>query len=112
VAGTEVPAWAREALPSLPALMAGGDHRAHEVEHACVELMEAALLTGREGELFEGIVIEVDERRPARGTVQLAEPAVRAPLTNGSGPLPLGEEVRVRLTDVDLSLPAVRFATV
>ncbi|WP_042369560.1 RNB domain-containing ribonuclease [Streptacidiphilus neutrinimicus] len=110
-AGAEVPGWARDALPSLPALMAGGDRRAHEVEHACVDLVEAALLTGREGELFEGIVIDVDERRPARGTVQLHDPAVRAPLTNGGGPLPLGEEIRVRLTDVDLSLPAVRFAT-
>ncbi|MEY9871107.1 exoribonuclease R [Streptacidiphilus sp. MAP12-33] len=110
-AGTEVPSWARDALPSLPALMSGGDHRAHEVERACVDLVEAALLTGREGELFEGIVIDVDERRPARGTVQLCDPAVRAPLTNGDGPLPLGEEIRVRLTEVDLSQPTVRFTT-
>ncbi|MEZ0070293.1 exoribonuclease R [Streptacidiphilus sp. MAP12-20] len=107
-----VPEWARAALPSLPALMESGDRRAHEVERACVDLVEAALLTGREGELFDGIVIDVDERKPGRGTVQLSDPAVRAPLTNGGGPLPLGEAVRVRLTEVDLSLPAVRFATV
>ncbi|MEY9940294.1 exoribonuclease R [Streptacidiphilus sp. MAP5-52] len=112
-AGQEPPSWVREALPTLPALMASGDRRAHEVERACVDLVEAALLTGREGELFDGIVIDVDERHPVRGTVQLCDPAVRAPLTddNGHGPLPLGAEIRVRLTSVELSHPALRFVT-
>src|SRR3954471_16843484 len=43
-AGTEVPDWARSALPQLPGEMATGDRRAHELERESVALMEAAVL--------------------------------------------------------------------
>ncbi|WP_369184219.1 RNB domain-containing ribonuclease [Streptomyces sp. Y1] len=113
-AGAEVPDWAREALLGVPALMAGGDRRAAEVERACVDLVEAELLAGREGEEFRAVVIDVDERRPGSGTVQLREPAVRARCDGAAagGPgLPLGRVIDVRLTTADPATRTVRFAT-
>ncbi|WP_406198060.1 RNB domain-containing ribonuclease [Kitasatospora sp. NBC_01560] len=129
-AGEAVPDWAREALPALPGLMAGGERRAAEVERACVDLLEAELLAGREGEEFPALVIDVDERRPTRGTVQLREPAVRARCdradvtegaagatggaagADGAAPLPLGGLLLARLTVADPATRTVRFAAV
>ncbi|MFB6891828.1 RNB domain-containing ribonuclease [Kitasatospora sp. NPDC056327] len=124
-AGEEVPDWAREALTAVPALMAAGDRRSGEVERACVDLVEAELLTGRVGEDFPAVVIDVDGKRPGRGTVQLREPAVRARCERaGGGPdggsdgvspataLPLGARITARLTTADPTTRTVRFAAV
>lgn len=113
VAGDQAPEWVREALPLLPKLMETGDRRAHEVERACVDLIEAELLRGREGELFDAVVVDVDERRPLTGTVQLHHPAVRARIADdrpAAPPLPLGTRIRVRLTNADPTARTVRFA--
>ncbi|WP_407564527.1 RNB domain-containing ribonuclease [Streptomyces sp. 184] len=75
-AGEPAPEWVREALGGIPELMAGGARRAGRLERECVDLVEAAIMSGRIGEVFDGHVVEVDERRPTRGTVQLYEPAV------------------------------------
>ena len=112
-AGDPVPDWLREALPKIPKLMETGDRRAHEVERVCVDLVEAELLRGREGEVFDGVVVDVDERKPQSGTVQLHTPAVRARLTDDrpdAHPLPLGTRLRVRLTSADPAKPAISFA--
>jgi exoribonuclease R len=105
-AGTEVPGWVSSALPQLPAEMAAGDRRAHELERESVGLMEAAVLHGREGQEFDAVAVELDEKRGG-GTVQLVDPAVRA---SCEGRLPLGEAVRVRLVEADLARRTVRFA--
>jgi exoribonuclease R len=107
-AGTDVPGWARSALPRLPEEMAGGDRLAHELERESVGLMEAAVLHGREGQEFDAVAVELDGRRGG-GTVQLVDPAVRAAC---DGLLPLGEAVRVRLVEADLAKRSVRFALV
>lgn len=106
-AGEEVPGWARSALPRLPEEMAAGDRLAHELERECVALMEAAVLHGREGQEFDAVAVEVDQK--GGGTVQLSDPAVRAGCT---GDLPLGERVRVRLVEADTQSRSVRFAVV
>lgn len=103
-AGDEVPAWARTALPSLPDVMAESDRRAGALERECVELMEAVVLRDAVGERFEAVVVEV---RGTGGTVQLADPAVRAAF---DGELPLGERVQVRLVEADVARRSVRFA--
>ncbi|KJK56063.1 RNB domain-containing ribonuclease [Saccharothrix sp. ST-888] len=108
--GADVPGWVQEALPRVPALMESGDRRAHEAERACVDLIEAELLRGREGEDFDAVVIEVDERKPVNGTVQLCGPAVVARCDGTSRQLPLGERIRVRLTKADPATRTVRFA--
>ena len=104
-AGLEVPGWVRAALPGLPARMADSDRRAGELERECVALMEAAVLADSVGQTFAAAVIDVNHK--GGGTVQLAEPAVRA---SCEGNLPLGEAVRVRLVMADVESRSVRFA--
>ena len=98
-AGAAPPAWVRRGLPAVPAAMASGDHRAHAVERGVVDLVEAVLLAGREGERFDAVVID-------DALVQLRDPAVRARL-DGVSPAP-GSEVSVRLDRAD---PATRTVT-
>ncbi len=104
--GVDVPGWVRAALPALPKEMAEADRRAHELERQCVALMEAAVLHGREGQEFSAVVVEASA---TGGTVQLADPAVRAPC---EGALPVGEQVRVRLVEADVGKRLVRFSLV
>ncbi|HTE74362.1 MAG TPA: RNB domain-containing ribonuclease [Actinomycetes bacterium] len=107
-AGDEVPGFVRSALPGLPSTMSESGRVGHELERECVALMEAAVLHGREGEEFDAVVVEVS-RDGASGTVQLADPAVRATC---EGRLPVGEAVRVRLAEADVQRRSVRFALV
>lgn len=109
-AGTQPPAWVREALPALPKEMAEGSRRAGTVERACVDLVEAALLEGRVGELFDAYVVDVQDRDPAVGTVHLRDPAVVGRIEGGTDPLPLGERLRVRLTRAGPASKTVLFA--
>jgi exoribonuclease R len=98
-AGSAPPDWVRAGLEALPATMSAGTRRANAVERGVVDLVEAVLLEGREGERFEAVVI--DER-----LVQLREPAVRGRLA-GASPEP-GREVSARLDRAD---PATRTVT-
>lgn len=76
-----------------------------------MDLVEAELLHGREGEDFDAVVVDLDEKHPSHGTVQLREPAVRAKCeTAPDHRLPLGERLRVRLTVADPATRTVRFA--
>src|SRR3954453_5513648 len=104
-AGQDVPGWVRAALPTLPEQMAEADRRAHEVDRAVIDLAEALVLQEHVGEVFCGVVVEAGEKG---GSVQLAEPAVRARLSGAD--LPLGEQVNVRVTGVDVVKRRVEFA--
>ncbi|MFB9587811.1 RNB domain-containing ribonuclease [Streptomyces racemochromogenes] len=110
VAGAEPPAWAVEALEALPREMAEGTRLANSVERECVDLVEAALLKDRVGETFEAMVIDVKEQEPKTGTVHLEEPAVVGRVVSPTGRLPLGERIRVRLTQADPGTAKVLFA--
>src|SRR4029078_3662316 len=101
-AGAEVPDLARAALPKLPHGMAPTDRKASAAERGAVDLAESTLLADRVGEEFDAAVIDVDSRerhngRPGGG-IELDEPPVKA---GCKGTLPLGERVRVRLTEAD-----------
>lgn len=100
-AGVEPPGWVREGLAALPEAMREGDRRAGAVERAVIDLVEALVLSGREGEGFDGIVVD-------EATVQLADPAVRAPI-EGDCPAP-GAAVRVELIAADPVRRTARFA--
>ncbi len=111
-AGRSTPRWVLEALPGLPATMAESGRRAAAFERSCVDVVEAALLTGREGRTYDAVVVDVDERRdgedrPERGLVVLRDPAVRAPVEGRD--LPLGERVKVRLAEADVARRRVLF---
>jgi exoribonuclease R len=108
--GRAVPGWVCGALPALPQLMEAGDRRAKAVERACVDLAEAVLLRDRVGEVFDGVVLDLNDRvdrdrngKPDAGVVMLRDPAVIGRLDGHD--LPQGAELRVRLVSAD---PAAR----
>jgi exoribonuclease R len=106
-----VPEWVRARLRDLPKEMEEADRRAHQYESAVVSLVEAAVLSRRVGEEFAGVVTDVELRRPSSGVVMLRDPAVEARVASAADrPLPLGEEVRVRLVEADPTTRVVRFA--
>lgn len=102
--GEEVPSWVTAELPELPKRMAEGDRLAGSLERECVALMEVIVLRDSVGREFDAVVVDV--RDGGGGTVQLADPAVRASF---DGVLPLGEQVRVRLAEADATSRSVRF---
>ena len=100
-AGTPAPDWVRRALPLLPDVMAAAAKRAAAVERGVVDLVEAVLLAGREGERFDAVVVDDD-------LVQLRDPAVRGRLASDR-PEP-GREITVRLERADPATRTVAFA--
>jgi exoribonuclease R len=134
--GTAVPDWAREALPSLPAIMATSDQLAAKLERLSLDTVEAALLVNHVGQEFDAVVISGS--KPARngkngngkspdgkngsgggtkngngngpsGIVQIAEPAVTA---RCPGELEPGTQVRVRIVSSDIATREVRLELV
>ncbi len=102
-ADVEIPAWTIAALSKLPAEMSAADRRAAALERACVDVVEAVLLSHRVGQSFRAMVVE---HRNSHSVVQLADPAVRA---DAVGDLPLGEAVFVRLAEANPAKRLVRF---
>ena len=105
-AGTTVPEWVRAALPELPATMDRSTRRAQQYEAGIISTVEAAVLAHSVGQVFEAVVVELDDHRGG-GTVQLREPAVTAHCAGEN--LPLGERVEVRLELADVAKRQVRF---
>jgi exoribonuclease R len=102
-AGGAVPDWVLQALDELPAVMSSSDQLAGGLDRACTDVVEAAVLSGRIGEEFDAVAVDLNH---SGGKVQLTDPAVLAPCT---GALRLGEEARVRLASADLDSGTVRF---
>ena len=96
--GQPVPDWARAALPSLPELMAAGDHRASAVERACTDAVEAAVLACRVGADFPAVVVDRTSRQVP--IVQLSDPAVLAPAQGHGDP---GDSVTVTVRGADVA---------
>lgn len=109
-ADREPPEWVLAALPALPKEMADGTRRANTVERECVDLVEAALLKDRIGAVFDAYVVDVKEQDPTTGTIHIDDPAVVGRIEGGSASLPLGERLRVRLTQADPGSAKVLFA--
>lgn len=65
-----VPGWVLRDLAGLPRSMARAAQRAGAYERVGLEIIEAAILAGRVGEEFEGVVVDVRRARdgePGRG---------------------------------------------
>ena len=92
------------AFPLLPAVMNRAESRAAQVDSAVVELAEAVALQCRVGDLFEGRVVDIDDRG---AKVQLCSDAVvtRMPVDS----LELGEQVEMRLVEADPDRRLARF---
>ncbi|MCX4525629.1 RNB domain-containing ribonuclease [Streptomyces sp. NBC_01551] len=110
VAGAEPPQWAVSALEALPGRMAEGGKLAAKAERECVDLVEAAVLKDRVGETFDATVIDIEDGEPLVGTVHLEEPAVVGRVKSPSAKLPLGELIRVRLTQANPGTAKILFA--
>lgn len=103
VHGEPVPEWVIEALPELPKAMGASGGLASRLERESVDAIEAALLSGREGETFEAVVVSL---RNGGGVIQLAEPLVSAPL---HAEVEAGQVVQVRLLNADIATGEVEF---
>ncbi len=105
-AGTPVPDWARRRLDELPGVMGASAQRASALERACIGAVGAFLLSGREGDVFTGTVLQVDRERDQARLV-LDDPPVRA--TCASDGVTEGDQVEVVLESAD---PATHTYTV
>jgi exoribonuclease R len=103
-AGKSPPGWCVDSLPELPGRMKEADRKDAELERRIVDFVEAAVLSDRCGEMFEGVIVEVNKRG---GTIQIREPAVRGPCIGAS--LHLGDTVRASLVEADPERGLVRF---
>lgn len=103
-AGREVPEWVAAGLEEVPGVMRAAGSRAGALERANIDLVEAGVLAGREGETFTAVGID---RRRDRTLIQVAEPAVTAMCR---GDVPLGREATVRLDRADVEARVVEFS--
>ena len=81
----------------MPAVMAKADAKANQVERAALDLAEAVVLRGREGEHFHAVVTDIDERG---ARLQICDPAVVARIDSKS--LAPGDELAVTLISTDI----------
>ena len=94
--GKPVPEAVSAAFARLPKVMARADAKGGAIERAVIDLAEAVILQGREGEVFDAVVTDEDERGVR---VQLeAEPIVARVLAHKVEP---GTRLRVRLAAAD-----------
>ncbi len=107
VNGREVPEHVKAALPKLPATMDRAQAVASRIERAVIDLAEAVTMNGREGEIFDAVVIDDDE---AATRIELCDVAVVAKVQARS--VHPGDEIRVKLVAVDLVGRNVEFARV
>jgi exoribonuclease R len=107
VAGDAPPDWVLAGLDALPRRMADGARIAGTVERECVDIVEAALLKDRVGDVFDGCVVDVSETRPTVGTVQVDTPAVIGRVEGDH--LELGARLRVRLTRAEPGTTKILF---
>jgi exoribonuclease R len=105
--GAEVDERTRAALERLPDEMAHAETRAGNVDRAVLDLAEAVMLHGREGEVFDAIVVDDDDEI---SRVHLSEVAVVVNLRLHR--VQPGDSVQVRLVSADPARREVRFERV
>lgn len=94
--GQAVPAAVTDAFQRLPKVMARADMLSGQIDRAVIDLAEAVMLQGRQGETFAAVATDLDDR----GTqVQLSDyPIVARVPANGFTP---GQALTLRLTLAD-----------
>ena len=105
--GRAVPDAVGAAFARLPKVMARADALGNQVERAVIDLAEAVMLKGREGEVFDAVVTDEDERGVR---IQLADaPIVARVVAHKVEP---GARLRVRLVSADPVTRALAFQRV
>ena len=109
--GDDVPQWVLDKLHELPDTLRESGRRANQYENAIVNLVEAAVLAPRVGDVFEGAVVELDDKSDTKGVVTIHDPAIEATVT-APQPLQLGSEVRLTLAKADVTTRTVEFTLI
>ncbi|MEQ1497417.1 MAG: RNB domain-containing ribonuclease [Novosphingobium sp.] len=105
--GQPIEAEVEAAFQRLGPVMGKADARAGQVERAVIDLAEAAILAGREGESFAAVVTQIDE---AGVRIQLCDLPVVA-RTNAHSVKP-GQPITVRLDAADPARRIVGFSRI
>lgn len=105
--GEPVPEVVTQAFERLPAVMDKAEARTGQIERAVIDLAEAALLEGREGEHFDAVVTDVGEQG---ARIQLCDLPVVA-RTSASRVIP-GKRIKVRLAEADPARRTLQFARI
>lgn len=96
--GRQVPDEVAAAFDELPRAMQAGSTLANRVDRAAIDLSEAIVLNGREGEVFDAVVTDEDQRGVR---LQICEPAIVARTV--ARRVDPGDDIRVRLVSVDVA---------
>ena len=104
--GHAVPGEVTDAFEKLPAVMARADALGSRIERAAIDLAEAVLLSGREGDAFAAIVTEVDHKG---ARIQLRDLPVVARIAEAG--LEPGQSLQVILVKNDPQLRTISFQT-
>jgi exoribonuclease R len=99
-----VPDWITAAFGKLPKVMARADGHANQINRAVIDLAEAVMLGGREGEVFPAVVTDFTQNGVR---VQLCDLPVLANMA-AQGVKP-GDRLEARLTFVDPETRILRF---
>ena len=102
--GEAVPSAVKDAFEKLPTVMARADALGSQIQRAAVDLAEAVILHGREGETFAAIVTDVDHRG---ARIQLCDLPVVARL--GETDIESGASLDVILVEADPEQRTVAF---
>jgi exoribonuclease R len=102
--GQPVPADIEGAFQRLPAVMGKAEEKSGQIDRAVLDLAEAVMLEGREGQHFTAVVTDLDERG---ARIQLCDPAVIARV-DGKSVKP-GDRINVELAIVDVANRKVAF---
>lgn len=100
----ELPERLLAALPRLPDTMERAQATGNRIDRAVLDLAEAVVMQGREGEVFEAVVVDDDDDATQ---IQLKQaPIVAKVQTRSVRP---GDELRVRLVAVDIDRRLLAF---
>jgi exoribonuclease R len=102
--GAQPPDDIEAAFERLPQAMEAGEQRANRADRAALDLAEAVVLDRCEGQLFDAVVIDEDDRGVL---IQIADPAVVARVD--AHHVDPGDPIRVRLVVAEPEQRTVRF---
>jgi exoribonuclease R len=106
-AGRPVPEHLDASFEALPEVMDRATARAAQADRAALDLAEALVLAGREGEVFDAIVTDEDDRG---ARIQVCEPAIIARVA--ARRVDPGDEIRVKLVRADPASRSIEFERV
>jgi exoribonuclease R len=96
-----------QAFEALPQAMRQGDTRANRVDRAAIDLAEAVVLQGREGDVFEAVVTDEDKRGVR---IQIGDPAIVARVV--ARRVDPGDDIQVKLVKADPDTRKIEFERV